>query len=723
MESTTLRANALHDATQHPPKMSQPTKKVLEYFGENLFDFEKSPDIPSKAKKELKEIIQNRKPLNKELAAIVANAVISWATSKGVTHFCHWFQPLTGATAEKHDAFLEYDNEILIEKLSVGQLIQGESDASSFPHGGSRSTFEARGYTSWDMTSPMFIGEGPNGKILYIPTAFVTFQGDALDHKTPLLRSLKRVNDVVTKFLKLTGSSDTDSVEVMVGAEQEYFLIDKSYFYLRPDLVMTGRTLLGALPAKNQQLSDHYFASIEDRILAFMQDLETELYKVGIPCKTRHNEVAPGQYEIASIYRQANITSDQNHTIMAYLKKMALKHDLVALLHEKPFSSINGSGKHLNWSLMDGQGNNLLSHGNKPEDNHRFLAVISIVLEAFKRHSDIIRLSIADHGNDHRLGGHEAPPSIMSVFVGETLEKIFEAVLKGDKFEGNGHKLLNVGTDQLLAIEKDNTDRNRTSPFAFTGNKFEFRAPGSSKAIGMPISVLNGAVCEVFEEANAFLSEQTSKGLSIDQALTKLTKKNLESAKDIVFNGDGYGQDWIEEANKRGLPNLKNTPKAVRIFDNKASIDFLLKQDIFRESELITRRNIIIDRYIMHSEIEFLTLKGLVEKHVYPSVIQYKKELLEVMKNQKDLGLNSTIENEIFNEVHLLFTKLRQKMVSLDKLFEKRGDLQEIELANYFADNILPTMKEVSNICGKIEKILPDQLWTIPTLYEMLFVK
>ncbi|MGZ3788621.1 MAG: glutamine synthetase III [Bacteriovorax sp.] len=491
-------------------------KRVSDYYGELTFDFKTSEDISDAIKKEIVKAIDEGKGIKKENAEAVANAVTAWAVKNGATHFCHWFQPLTGGTAEKHDAFFQIKDGKPIERLSASQLMQGEPDASSFPNGGSRSTFEARGYTTWDLTSPMFLMESVNGRTLCIPTAFVSYNGDALDVKTPLLRSISKLNMAATKFLQLAGHSDSTSVQVTCGAEQEYFLIDKAFYFARPDLVMTGRTLFGALSTRNQQLEDHYFGLIPDRVLAFMQELDYELHRLGIPAKTRHNEVAPAQFELAPIFSEANVAADNNQMVMTTMRRIAEKHDMMVLLHEKPFAGINGSGKHVNWSMSDNTGLNLLEPGSEPHSNLRFLATVAMIVHALHRHSKPLRMAISGAGNDHRLGANEAPPSIISAYLGDTLGKIFHSIAEDKTFSPTMNKVLDLGTNQLAHLLKDNTDRNRTSPFAFTGNKFEFRAVGSSQAIGFPMTILNAAVTEVMIESNLYLEAELAKGQTID---------------------------------------------------------------------------------------------------------------------------------------------------------------------------------------------------------------
>jgi len=580
--------------------------RVSEYFGENVFNFREAEGIPDSVKTEMIDSNRAGKPISKEHVELVANVVTDWATSKGATHFCHWFQPLTGNSAEKHDAFLSFSREDRrpIEKLSVAQLMQGEPDASSFPHGGARSTFEARGYTVWDMSSPMFLKEGKNGKILCIPTAFVSYYGEALDIKTPLLRSISRINRATTKFSQLIGRKETKRVIVTCGAEQEYFLIDKSFYYSRPDLVMTGRTLFGSPTTRNQQLEDHYFGSVPERVLSFMQELDHELYRLGIPSKTRHNEVAPGQFEVAPIFSDANLAADQNQLTMELIKKIAKKHNFEALLHEKPFAGINGSGKHLNWSLSDDQGRNLLEPGQGPEQNHSFLAMVAIIVEAVNRHADVLRMSVAGHGNDHRLGANEAPPSIISIFLGGTLTRIYDSILSGATSKPSDSKSVDLMAEQLVHLLMDNTDRNRTSPFAFTGNRFEFRGVGSSHAIGFPLSILNAAVAEVIEDSNGILEAELKKGVNVEDALLGLVRKWMGNSRKVVFNGDGYSGDWIVEAEKRGLPNLKNTAEALKVLKDEKAITFLTGSSIYTKDELTTRYNVQLKRYNQHREIE-----------------------------------------------------------------------------------------------------------------------
>lgn len=725
------RIKATYEATNRPERIFKlPTEntgkqmKVSDYFGENVFDFRTAEGIPEAVREELISVARTPgRKLKREHVEVVATAATEWATQKGATHFCHWFQPLTGSTAEKHDAFLSFKNGKPIEKISVSQLMQGEPDASSFPNGGSRSTFEARGYTAWDITSPMFLIDSPNGKTLCIPTAFVSYSGQALDIKTPLLRSINRLDVAATKFLQLTGKSDAKHVTITCGAEQEYFLLDKAFVAARPDLVMTGRTLLGSLSSKNQQLSDHYFGDIPERVLAFMQELDHELYKLGIPAKTRHNEVAPAQFEIAPIFGDANVAADQNQMMMATIKKTAHKHNFEAILHEKPFAGINGSGKHLNWSMGDNTGYNLLEPGSEPHQNLRFLATLSIVCEAVKRRGDALRMAISGHGNDHRLGANEAPPSIISVYLGETLNNIAEAMMEGKTFTPDDKKFLDVGADQLAQLLKDNTDRNRTSPFAFTGNKFEFRAVGSSQNIGFPMSVLNCAATEVFNESNQWLEKEIASGKSIDQALQELTVMWFKSAKPAIFNGDGYSDEWLKEAAKRGLPNLRTTPEALGVLSKKDRIAFLTEMGVFKAEELETRYNVLMEKYVLAREIEYRTQVEMVQQFIMPSAITYKKQLADTITSQKAVGIDAAAEKKIIKNVDLALEKLYDQCSNL-KIALESADFDNHEVtAKNFAELLLPQSEALAEAANELEEMIPDGLWALPKYREMLFLR
>ncbi|MFP5491672.1 MAG: glutamine synthetase III [Bacteriovoracia bacterium] len=698
--------------------------KVSQYYGENVYNYHLSKNLTQEDKESLNQVLNGKRTIDKPLATKVANSVLEWAISKGATHFCHWFQPLTGATAEKHDAFLSFDNDRPMEDLSASQLMQGEPDASSFPHGGSRATFEARGYTTWDLTSPIFIRESVNGKTLVIPTAFVSYHGDALDTKTPLLRSDLKVAEEVVKFCHLAGEKNVQRAYTTCGAEQEYFLIDKAFFFSRPDLVMTGRALMGSLTSRNQQLEDHYFGLIEDRVLAYMQEVEIELYKMGIPAKTRHNEVAPGQFELAPIFKDANTAADNNQMVMTILRTVALKHDFVCLLHEKPFAGVNGSGKHLNWSVATDTGLNLLEPSQNPHENYRFLAVVATVVEAFFRHADVIRMGIASHGNDHRLGANEAPPSIMSVFLGDTITKILDTMVAGGKYTPDVKKAMDLGARQLASLFKDNTDRNRTSSFAFTGNKFEFRACGSSASIAYPLSILNAAVAEVFAETNTFLEEQIKAGKSADEALIMVTHKWYNNAKAVVFNGDGYSDNWVQEAKKRGLSNNRTTPEAISVFKDQKKISFLTETGVFRQGEIQTRANVMLERYIKCREIEFRTQSAMVHKQILPCAIAYKSELSQSIAAIKTAGGDVSVETDMLKRLGDITKTLLSKAEGLDSGSEKyHKSLDESGYADKIAHELMPISNEIAQLCNAVEEIVPEDSWPLPKYYDMLFIR
>lgn len=697
--------------------------KVSQYYGENVYNYHLSKSLSLEDKDALKQVIEGKKTISKELASKVANSVLEWANQKGATHFCHWFQPLNGSTAEKHDAFLNFDIDRPIESLSASQLMQGEPDASSFPHGGSRATFEARGYTTWDLTSPIFIKEAANGKTLVIPTAFVSYHGDALDTKTPLLRSDLKINEVMTKFCHLVGMKDVNKVYTTCGAEQEYFLIDKAFYFGRQDLVMTGRALFGSLTSRNQQLEDHYFGLIEDRVLAYMQEVEIELYKMGIPAKTRHNEVAPGQFELAPIFKDANVAADNNQIVMTVLRTVALKHDFVCLLHEKPFAGINGSGKHLNWSMSTDTGVNLLEPGHDPHENFRFLAVVATVTEAVFRHADVIRMGIASHGNDHRLGANEAPPSIMSVFLGDTLTKILESMVSGGKYVHSARQVLDLGARQLADLFKDNTDRNRTSPFAFTGNKFEFRACGSSASIGYPLSILNACVIDIFAETNQLIENELTAGKSVDDALMAVILKWYGNAQAVVFNGDGYSQEWVKEAAKRGLGNLRTTPEAIAVLKDAKKTNVLIKTGVFTENEISTRYNVMLERYIKCREIELKTLRQMVLKQIIPAAVQYKGVLSQNVALHKQAGVDNSVETSVLNQLAALTKDLFDQTTELTKKIDELHKNDEETISKKIGSDLMPHSFKMADVCNAIEELVPDEKWPVPKFYDMLFIR
>jgi len=700
--------------------------RVSEYFGENVFNYQKSEILTKSEKQDIADVLKSKKEFNKNMAEKYANAVLNWATSKGATHFTHWFQPLTGATAEKHDAFISFENGQVIEKLSATQLIQGEPDASSFPNGGSRSTFEARGYTSWDLSSPLFIKDSLNGKTLCIPTAFVSYHGDALDIKTPLLRSITQLSNACTRFLNLTKQGDdkeVEHVEVSCGVEQEYFLVDKALYFERPDLVMGGRTLFGASTSRNQQLDDHYFGTVPDRVLAFMQEVETELYRLGVPAKTRHNEVAPGQFELAPIYGPANVAVDQNQITMDVLKSVASKHDFVCLMHEKPFAGINGSGKHLNWSMTDSNGNNLFEPTATPHSNFQFLAFIAMTCEAVDRHAAPLRASIASHGNDHRLGANEAPPSIISIFLGDTLTKILDSYGAGKNYSDDHETILDLGAEQLAGLIRDNTDRNRTSPFAFTGNKFEFRAVGSSANVGIPLTVLNAAFTDVVNEMCDVVEKEINAGKDVDDVLLDLINTLYKKSKRVVFNGDGYSDDWTEEAAKRGLPNLRTSAEAMGVIQDKKANEFLTKIGVYSDNEIETRFNVRVERYCQHREIEFLTMIGMVNKDILPAAIEYKANLAKAISSQKEVGVEAVVDKAILTDINNYVNDLYTNTKRLNDDLKTFKELDEIEFAKKIAHELLPLSEKIADTAAYIEENIAEDLWPLPTYFDLLFIK
>jgi glutamine synthetase len=570
----------------------------------------------------------------------------------------------------------------------------------------------------------MFLKSSDNGKTLCIPTAFVTYHGEALDIKTPLLRSVSALSKATTTFLNLVNDTKVTHVDVTCGCEQEYFLIDKGLYFERPDIVMTGRTLFGAATSRNQQLDDHYFGTVPDRVLAFMQEVEVELYKLGIPAKTRHNEVAPGQFELAPIFGAANVATDNNQLVMAVLQSVAIKHGMVCLLHEKPFAGINGSGKHVNWSMSDSNGNNLLEPTSNPHSNYQFLAITAMIIEAINRHAGVLRTAISSHGNDHRLGANEAPPSIISVFLGDTLTKIYEAYSSGKDYTAEDRELMDLGAEQLANLLKDNTDRNRTSPFAFTGNKFEFRAVGSSHNVGIPMTILNSAVADVMNDMNVKIEADIKSGKTADEALMNVVKDLYNNAGKCVFNGDGYSQEWVEEAERRGLPNLRTSADALAMLNDKAANAFLTKLGVYSEGEIETRFNVRVERYNKHRMIEFDSLNSIIHKDVLPAAIAYKNNLAEAIDNQDEVGIKAEVEMDLLKtlntELATLYTNTKKLAAETDAL---RGEEEELITSNKIAKELLPLSEEIADSIAKIEETVSDDLWGLPTYYELLFIK
>ncbi len=717
-------------STNHKIEYTPQTTPSAAIFGINSFNEKVMRDkLPKEVYKKLRATIRKGEKLDISIAEVVAHAMKEWALSKGVSHFTHWFQPQTGSTAEKHDAFLEVDDEgSVLERFRGEQLVQGEPDASSFPSGGMRSTFEARGYTMWDPSSPAFIMEGPKGGILCIPSVFISYTGEALDKKTPLLRSMESLSKSALKMLKLFGNSKATRVVTTIGTEQEYFLVDKAFYSLRPDLRITGRTLLGAEPPKGQQLEDHYFGSIKDRVLAFMQDSETELYKIGVPAKTRHNEVAPHQFEIAPIYAEANVGADRNHLIMETLKKVANQHGLALLLHEKPFAGINGSGKHNNWSMADSEGNNLLEPGTTPEENLQFLVFLTSVLRAVYYYGDLLRASIASAGNDHRLGANEAPPAIMSVFLGDQLTKILDAIKTGKAAKATVQSIIDLGLSKLPAIMRDQTDRNRTSPFAFTGNKFEFRAAGSSASVSLPNTVLDAAVADSLDVLYAELEKETAKGSDLKTAVLTVLRKHIKDTEAIRFNGNNYSKEWEQEAARRNLPNVKNTAYALDALVAPKNAEMLMRQKVFSKAELDARYHTKLEQYIKNIEIECDTLINMVNNMVTPAALDHQQTLINAVQGLKGLGnlipeATLKVQIDMLKKITETISRVKAAENDLTAAIEKAEVIEDLSRrAKFIADHVTPLMFKVRKPADELELLVADDLWPLPKYSEMLFI-
>ncbi len=690
----------------------------FETFGSMVFnDATMKAKLPKDTYKALKKTISEGTSLDINVANVVASAMKDWAMEKGVTHFTHWFQPMTGVTAEKHDSFISFDSEgAAIMEFSGKALVQGEPDASSFPSGGLRATFEARGYTAWDPTSFAFIKSG----VLCIPTAFCGYNGEALDKKTPLLRSMQALDKEAMKVLKLLGDTTAKRVVANVGPEQEYFLVDRALFKKRPDLKFTGRTLFGARPSKGQELDDHYFGTIKQRVHAFMKDLDNELWKLGIYAKTEHNEVAPGQHEIAPIFSIANVASDANQLVMELLQTIAAKHDFACLLHEKPFAGLNGSGKHNNWSICTDAGDNLLEPGDTPYENARFLLFLSAIIQSVDDYQDILRLSVASAGNDHRLGANEAPPAVISIFLGDELTGIIESMKNDSLYVEKEKVLMEIGVNVLPTFQKDTTDRNRTSPFAFTGNKFEFRMPGSTVSIANPNIVLNTIVAETLSKFYEVLAAADD----VQVALDKLVRDTIKAHDRIIFNGNGYDDAWLEEAAKRGLDNLKNTPEALPRFVTDKSVELFTKHAVFTKEEIFSRYNILLEAYCNTINIESLTMIDMVKKDVIPAVLAFEKELADtvIIKKQVSSSIPCTMETELLTKISTLADSVAVRLAALEKITAETKELEdELAQAVSFREKVFASMLELREVIDELEMIVSSKHWPFPTYAELLF--
>ena len=702
--------------------MSTELFNVADIFGENVFnDTVMQERLPKKVYKNLRKTIEEGKDLDLETADVIAHEMKEWAIEKGATHYTHWFLPLTGVTAEKHDSFVSapLPSGKVLMTFSGKELIKGEPDASSFPSGGLRATFEARGYTAWDCTSPAFVRQDAGGATLCIPTAFCSYTGEALDQKTPLLRSMEAINKEALRLLRLFGNTTSKKVTPSVGAEQEYFLVDAEKFEERKDLIYTGRTLFGAMPPKGQELDDHYFGTIRQRIASFMRDVNIQLWKVGVPAKTQHNEVAPAQHELAPIYTEANIAVDQNQLTMQTLKRVACQHGLKCLLHEKPFAGVNGSGKHDNWSITTDDGINLLDPGKTPHENTQFLLVLACILKAVNKHADLLRESAADPGNDHRLGANEAPPAIISIFLGEQLEDVVEQLIStGEATHSLKGGKLETGVSTLPDLFKDATDRNRTSPFAFTGNKFEFRMVGSRDSIANPNIVLNTIVAEAFADACDILE----KADDFDLAVHDLIKEYLTENQRIIFNGNGYSDAWVAEAERRGLPNIKSMVEAIPAITTDKAVELFERFSVFTKAELESRAEIQYEAYAKAINIEARTMIDMASKQFLPAFIKYTKTLADTVNAVKAAGVDASVQTETLKEVSALMAETKAALDNLVKTTADAAAKEEGEVqATYYHTEVVPAMDALRAPVDKLEMIVDKEAWPMPSYGDLIF--
>ncbi len=702
--------------------MSTELINVADIFGENVFnDTVMQERLPKKVYKNLRKTIEEGKDLDLETADVIAHEMKEWAIEKGATHYTHWFLPLTGVTAEKHDSFISapLPSGKVLMSFSGKELIKGEPDASSFPSGGLRATFEARGYTVWDCTSPAFVRQDAAGATLCIPTAFCSYTGEALDQKTPLLRSMEAINTQALRLLRLFGNTTSNKVTPSVGPEQEYFLVDAEKFEQRKDLIYTGRTLFGAMPPKGQELDDHYFGTIRQRIAGFMKDVNEELWKVGVTAKTQHNEVAPAQHELAPIYAEANIAVDHNQIVMQTLKRVACQHGMKCLLHEKPFAGVNGSGKHNNWSLTTDDGINMLDPGKTPHENTQFLLVLMCILRAVNRHADLLRESAADPGNDHRLGANEAPPAIISVFLGEQLEDVMEQLIStGEATHSIKGGKLETGARSLPDLAKDATDRNRTSPFAFTGNKFEFRMVGSRDSIASPNIVLNTIVAEAFADA----CDAIEKSEDFDKAVHDLIKEYATENQRIVFNGDGYSEEWVKEAERRGLPNIRSMVEAIPAMTTEKAVSLFERFRVFTRSELESRAEIQYETYAKAINIEARTMIDMASKQFIPAFIKYTKTLADTVNSVKAAGADASVQLDCLNKVTELMGETKAALDALVKVTDEAAAKEEGAVqANFYHSDVFPAMEALRAPVDKLEMIVDKEAWPMPSYGDLIF--
>ncbi|MCD7810402.1 MAG: glutamine synthetase III [Ruminococcus sp.] len=692
------------------------TKTVSDFFGCNVFsDKVMRERLPKNVYKSVQKTRQLGIALDQDVADVVANAMKDWAVEKGATHYTHWFQPMTGVTAEKHDAFISPtpDGNVILE-FSGKELVKGEPDASSFPSGGLRATFEARGYTAWDPTSCAFIKDNS----LYIPTAFCSYTGEILDKKTPLLRSMEVVSEQALRILRLFGNTTATRVTTTVGPEQEYFLIDKKLYEEREDLILTGRTLFGAKAPKGQELEDHYFGNINQRVSDYMKDLDEELWKLGIYAKTKHNEVAPAQHELAPVFTTSNIAADHNQLTMEIMKKTALKHGLVCLLHEKPFAGVNGSGKHNNWSISANDGQNLLDPGDTPQDNMQFLTFLCAIIKAVDEYAPLLRLSAASAGNDHRLGANEAPPAVISMFIGSELEGVIDALENGTVYQSVGNQSFEIGVDALPNFPKDSTDRNRTSPFAFTGNKFEFRMLGSADSISCTNTILNTIVAEVLSE----FADELEKADDFDSALRALLVKTIKEHKRVIFNGNGYSDEWLAEAEKRGLPNLVSTVDALPEYTNEKYVTMFEKFKVYTATEIESRTEILLENYSKVINIEALTMLDIAKKKIIPCCISYTKGICDAAASKNSIGVDSSVETQLASKLSSLTEGIVKETDTLDKkVIAAQGKEEGLEMAKFYREEVFAQMQTLRALVDETEMNVSEDAWPLPSYSKLLF--
>ncbi|MHC4725982.1 MAG: glutamine synthetase III family protein [Planctomycetota bacterium] len=702
--------------------MTKCYESVTEVFGSNVFnDSVMRERLPEDVYKSLMQTIQGYEPLDPVLGDVIANAMKDWAIEKGATHFCHWFQPMTGLTAEKHDSFISptSDGRTMME-FSGKELCQGEPDASSFPSGGLRATFEARGYTAWDCTSPVFVKEDGKNITLYIPSAFCSYTGQALDKKTPMLRSMEALNIQAMRVLRALGNKTSQHVLATLGPEQEYFLVDRSFYDKRLDLVLTGRTLLGAPSPRGQEMDDHYFGTLHERVASFMYEVNTELWKLGVSAKTQHNEVAPGQYELAPVFATVNVATDHNQLTMETLQKVATRHGFVCLLHEKPFVGVNGSGKHNNWSLVTDDGINLLNPGKTPHDNMVFMVVLCAVVRAVDKYAKLLRASVANAGNEHRLGANEAPPAIVSIFLGDQLTDIFQQLAAGGAKTSKQGGELKLGISSLPPLPKDCTDRNRTSPFAFTGNKFEFRMVGSTQSTAGPTFVLNTIVADVLQE----FADELEKAGDVTACAQEILKRIATEHSHVIYNGDNYSEKWVKEAQKRKLPNISSTVDSLNTIMNEENVNVFERQNVLSKAELQARTEILLEAYSMQINIEALTTLTMLKRQILPACVEYSSRLAGAVESISSAGVSADTQKAMLKKVCGLISCLDEGVKNLEKDTGKGGEITDVpSQAKYYKEVVIEAMSKARQVADELETIVDAELWPLPTYAEMLFLK